>query len=73
VLVGEAYWRRAVDIDFLVDEGVIASEDREFVLVCRDGSTNLGWHLAVARLSGEPLHAAHERAAAVALVHFRDD
>ena len=23
VLVGEAYWRRAVDIDFLVDEGVI--------------------------------------------------
>jgi len=49
VLVGEAYWRRAVDIDFLVDEGVIASEDREFVLVCRDGSTNLGWHLAVAR------------------------
>ena len=29
VLVGEAYWRRAVDIDFLVDEGVIDSEDRE--------------------------------------------
>jgi len=29
VLVGEAYWRRAVDIDFLVDEGVIDPEDRE--------------------------------------------
>jgi uncharacterized protein (TIGR00730 family) len=29
VLVGEAYWRRAVDIDFLVDEGVIESEDRD--------------------------------------------
>jgi uncharacterized protein (TIGR00730 family) len=28
VLVGEAYWRRAVDVDFLVDEGVIDSEDR---------------------------------------------
>jgi uncharacterized protein (TIGR00730 family) len=29
VLVGESYWRRAVDFDFLVDEGVIAAEDRE--------------------------------------------
>jgi uncharacterized protein (TIGR00730 family) len=29
VLVGEAYWRRVVDMDFLVDEGVIAREDRE--------------------------------------------
>jgi uncharacterized protein (TIGR00730 family) len=29
VLVGESYWGAAVDIDFLVDEGVIALEDRE--------------------------------------------
>lgn len=29
VLVGESYWRRAVDFDFLVDEGVIDAEDRE--------------------------------------------
>jgi uncharacterized protein (TIGR00730 family) len=29
ILVGESYWRRAVDVDFLVDEGVIAIEDRE--------------------------------------------
>lgn len=29
VLVGESYWRRVVDMDFLVDEGVIAQEDRE--------------------------------------------
>ncbi|HUO67231.1 MAG TPA: TIGR00730 family Rossman fold protein [Gammaproteobacteria bacterium] len=29
VLVGESYWRRLVDIDFLVDEGVIEVEDRE--------------------------------------------
>ena len=29
VLVGEDWWRRAVDIDFLVDEGVIDVEDRE--------------------------------------------
>ena len=58
VLVGEAYWRRAVDIDFLVDEGVIDSEDRElfwFAETAReiwDGI--LQWHEA----SGEPLHAA---------------
>ncbi len=29
VLVGEEYWRQAVDIDFLVNEGVIDIEDRE--------------------------------------------
>jgi len=29
VLVGEKYWRRAFDVDFLVDEGVIAAEDRD--------------------------------------------
>lgn len=28
VLVGEAYWRRVFDPDFLVEEGVIAPEDR---------------------------------------------
>jgi uncharacterized protein (TIGR00730 family) len=29
VLVGEEYWRRVVDVGFLVDEGVIDAEDRE--------------------------------------------
>jgi uncharacterized protein (TIGR00730 family) len=29
VLVGESYWRRAIDFDFLIDEGVIDPEDRE--------------------------------------------
>jgi uncharacterized protein (TIGR00730 family) len=29
VLVGERYWKRLIDIDFLVDEGVIEAEDRE--------------------------------------------
>ncbi len=29
VLAGESYWRRAVDFDFLADEGVIDQEDRE--------------------------------------------
>ncbi len=29
VLVGESFWRKAFDVDFLVDEGVIDAEDRE--------------------------------------------
>jgi uncharacterized protein (TIGR00730 family) len=29
VLVGESFWRRAVDFDFLLEEGVIAEEDLE--------------------------------------------
>jgi uncharacterized protein (TIGR00730 family) len=29
VLIGRKYWERAVDFDFLLDEGVIDSEDRE--------------------------------------------
>ncbi len=29
VLVGESFWRRAVDVDFLAAEGVIDEEDRE--------------------------------------------
>ena len=32
VLVGEGYWRRAVDFDFLSSEGVIDAEDREWVV-----------------------------------------
>ena len=29
VLVGESYWRKAFDVDFLAEEGVIDAEDRE--------------------------------------------
>ncbi len=29
VLVGEAYWRRVLDLDFLVEQGAIDAEDRE--------------------------------------------
>jgi uncharacterized protein (TIGR00730 family) len=29
VLVGESYWRQAINLDFLADEGVIDQEDRE--------------------------------------------
>ena len=31
VLVGEKFWRKAINIDFLVDEGVIDVEDRELI------------------------------------------
>jgi uncharacterized protein (TIGR00730 family) len=55
VLVGETYWRRAVDIDFLVDEGVIDPEDRELFWFAETAQEIwngiLQWHDA----SGEPL------------------
>jgi predicted Rossmann-fold nucleotide-binding protein len=35
--VGESYWRRAVNLDFMVDEGVIDEEGSRIVLVCRNG------------------------------------
>src|ERR1700674_980369 len=58
VLVGETYWRRAVDMDFLVDEGVIDPEDRDlfwFAETAQDiWNGILHWHDA----GGEPLHAA---------------
>ena len=58
VLVGESYWRQAIDMDFLVDEGVIDPEDRDLFWFAEtaqeiwDGI--LHWYDA----SGEPLHAA---------------
>jgi uncharacterized protein (TIGR00730 family) len=58
VLVGEAYWRRAVDIDFLVDEGVIDPEDQDLFWFAETAQEIwngiLQWHEA----GGEPLHAA---------------
>jgi uncharacterized protein (TIGR00730 family) len=58
VLVGEAYWRRAVDVDFLVDEGVIDAEDRDLFWFAETAEEIwngiLRWHDA----SGEPLSAA---------------
>jgi uncharacterized protein (TIGR00730 family) len=48
VLVGESYWRRLVDIDFLVDEGVIDVEDRELFWYAESAaeiwSTILAWN-----------------------------
>jgi len=48
VLVGEEYWRRAVDFDFLVDEGVIEREDRELFSFAESAEdiwrSILAWH-----------------------------
>jgi uncharacterized protein (TIGR00730 family) len=58
VLVGESYWRRVIDLDFLVDEGVIDPEDRDlfwFADTAQDiWDGILHWH----DVSGEPLNAA---------------
>jgi len=48
VLVGEKYWRRAVDFDFLVDEGFIEREDRELFWFAESAEdawqSILAWH-----------------------------
>ncbi len=55
VLVGQSFWRRAVDLEYLVEEGVIDIEDRELLWFAEtaqeiwDGI--LGWYEA----AGEPL------------------
>jgi len=55
VLVGERYWRRAVDIDFLVDEGAIDPEDKE--LFCYAETAQKIWDMILAwhRANGTPL------------------
>lgn len=48
VLVGESFWRRAIDFDFLVDEGVIDAEDRELFWFAESAAeiwqSILAWH-----------------------------
>jgi len=55
ILVGEQYWRQAVDIDFLVTEGVIDPEDRELFQYAEDAreiwESILQWYDA----AGQPL------------------
>jgi uncharacterized protein (TIGR00730 family) len=58
VLVGEAYWRRAVDIDFLADEGVIDPEDRELFWFAETAQQIWDGILQWYDASGQPLHAA---------------
>jgi uncharacterized protein (TIGR00730 family) len=55
VLVGEDYWRRAVDFDFLAEEGVIDREDRDLFWFAESAKDIwdgiLDWYEA----AGEPL------------------
>jgi uncharacterized protein (TIGR00730 family) len=57
VLIGESYWRRAVDFDYLVDEGVIDPEDRELLWFAETASDAwkgiLAWHEACATPLGQ--------------------
>ena len=55
VLVGEAYWRRAFDVDFLVDEGVIEPEDRELFWFAETADEIWSGILRWYEVNGEPL------------------
>jgi uncharacterized protein (TIGR00730 family) len=55
VLVGEAYWRRAVNVDFLAAEGVIDPEDRELFWYAESAREIWDGILRWYEASGEPL------------------
>jgi uncharacterized protein (TIGR00730 family) len=55
ILVGEEYWRRAVDFDFLVSEGAIDAEDRELLWFAESAQEVWDGILHWYRLAGEPL------------------
>lgn len=56
VLVGEEFWRRAIDIDFLIEEGVVDPEDRNLFWYAESGrqiwDDILNWH----KEAGTPLY-----------------
>jgi uncharacterized protein (TIGR00730 family) len=58
VLVGEAWWRRVFDADFLVEEGVIEPEDSELFWYAESAQEIWDSILAWYEASGEPLLAA---------------
>jgi len=58
VLVGEAYWRKAFDVDFLVEEGVIDAEDRELFWYAETASDIWQGLSLWCERNGEPLIAA---------------
>jgi uncharacterized protein (TIGR00730 family) len=55
ILVGEAYWRKAFDPDFLVDEGVIDPEDRELFWFAESAEEVWRGILTWYEMKGEPL------------------
>jgi len=55
VLVGEHFWRRAVDVDYLVEEGVIDIEDRELFWFAETAQEIWDGILRWYEVTGEPL------------------
>jgi uncharacterized protein (TIGR00730 family) len=55
VLVGEPYWRRAFDVDFLLAEGTIDPEDRELFWYAESASEIWNGIKRWYRLAGEPV------------------
>jgi len=55
VLVGRQYWQRAVDFDFLLDEGVIDREDRDIFWFAETAQEAWQGILDWYEQSGEPL------------------
>ena len=62
ILIGESYWRRAFDPEFLVDEGVIEPEDRDLLWFAESAEDAwrdiLDWYEAVGRPLIPPAKAA---------------
>jgi uncharacterized protein (TIGR00730 family) len=57
VLVGEEFWRRAVDLDYLVEEGVIDPEDRDLFWYAEDAEAIWSGIIAWYEKMGTPLKA----------------
>jgi uncharacterized protein (TIGR00730 family) len=55
ILIGRHYWERAVNFDFLLDEGVIASEDREIFWFAENAQEAWQGIIHWYEQSGEPL------------------
>jgi uncharacterized protein (TIGR00730 family) len=55
IFVGEDYWRRLIDIDFLVDEGTIDPEDRDLFWYAESAGDIWREILTWYELKGEPL------------------
>jgi uncharacterized protein (TIGR00730 family) len=55
VLLGESYWRRAIDIPYLVGEGVIDAEDAELFWYAEDARSAWSSIVAWYRNAGTPL------------------
>jgi predicted Rossmann-fold nucleotide-binding protein len=62
-LVGEAYWRKVFDVEFLAEEGVIDPEDRELFWFAETAQETWDGILRWYEASGAPLVAPRASAA----------